>query len=131
MLLLPLSNLLLLHRNWLKYVKGCTGSDWILPPKMYLHMALFTYFNQFNLPGVVFQSHLRRTLGYSIVFLQTHNIGNNANFGISGLYHMKRQNSSNKMLSPLSIVPLELWFQVQYFSFWTNLAFACKTETLG
>ena len=56
----------------------------------------------------VFQSHLRRTLVYSIFFLQTHNIGNNANFGISGLYHMKRQNSSNKMLSPLSIVPLEL-----------------------
>ena len=24
-----------------------------------------------------------------------------------------------------------LWFQVQHYPFWTNLAFACKTETLG
>ena len=23
------------------------------------------------------------------------------------------------------------WFQVQHSPFWTNLAFACKTETLG
>ena len=24
-----------------------------------------------------------------------------------------------------------LWFQVQHYPFWTNLAFACRTETLG
>ena len=24
-----------------------------------------------------------------------------------------------------------LWFQVQHYPFWTNLAFACKTETLS
>ena len=26
---------------------------------------------------------------------------------------------------------INLWFQVQHYPFWTNLAFACKTETLG
>ena len=35
------------------------------------------------------------------------------------------------MLPPVSIEPLDLWLQVQHFTFWTNLSFACKTETLG
>ena len=26
---------------------------------------------------------------------------------------------------------MNLWFQVQHSLFWTNLTFACKTETLG
>ena len=35
------------------------------------------------------------------------------------------------MLHPMSIEPLHFWFQVQHSPFWTNLTFACKTETLG
>ena len=34
-------------------------------------------------------------------------------------------------VTPVSIEPLDLWFQVQHSPFWTNLVFACKTETLG
>ena len=34
-------------------------------------------------------------------------------------------------ITPVSIEPLDLWFQVQHSPFYTNLAFACKTETLG
>ena len=30
-----------------------------------------------------------------------------------------------------SIEPLDLWFQVQHYPLHTNLAFACKTETLS
>ena len=36
-----------------------------------------------------------------------------------------------KMLPPMSVQPLHLWFQVQHSPFWTDWAFACKTETLG
>ena len=38
------------------------------------------------------------------------------------------------MLPPVGIEPRpfhNLWFQFQHSPFWTNLAFACKTETLG
>ena len=38
------------------------------------------------------------------------------------------------MLPPVSIEPrplTNLWFQVQQSPLWNNLAFACKTETLG
>ena len=38
------------------------------------------------------------------------------------------------MLLPVSIEPgplINLWFQVQHSPFYTNWAFACKTETLG
>ena len=35
------------------------------------------------------------------------------------------------MLPPVSIESLNLWFQVQNSPLWTNLAFSCKTETLG
>ena len=31
----------------------------------------------------------------------------------------------------VSIEPLDLWFQVQHAPLYTNLAFACKTETLS
>ena len=31
----------------------------------------------------------------------------------------------------VSIEPLDLWFQVQHAPVYTNLAFACKTETLS
>ena len=43
---------------------------------------------------------------------------------------MKTKNSSNKMLPLVGIESLDIWFQVQYYIFWTNLVFACKTETL-
>ena len=49
----------------------------------------------------------------------------------SEVYYVKTKKSSNKMLPLVSIEPLILWFQVQHYPFWTNLAFACKTETLG
>ena len=45
------------------------------------------------------------------------------------LYCLKTKNSS-KNVTPVSIEPLNLWFQVQHSPFWTNLAFACKAETL-
>ena len=44
---------------------------------------------------------------------------------------MKTKKSSNKILPPVSIDSMDLLFQVQLSPFWTNLAFACKTETLG
>ena len=34
-------------------------------------------------------------------------------------------------VTSVSIEPLDLWFQVQHAPLYTNLAFACKTETLG
>ena len=42
-------------------------------------------------------SHLRRTLGYSSFFLQTHKISNNANIGIRGFTTWKQKNASNKI----------------------------------
>ena len=65
------------------------------------------------------------------VFLQTHIIDNNANIGIRDFTTWKQKKSSNKMLPLVSIEFLDLWFQVQHSSFWTNMAFACKTETVG
>ena len=35
------------------------------------------------------------------------------------------------MLPQVDIGTLDLWFQVQHSLFGTNLAFACKTKTLG
>ena len=59
-------------------------------------------------------------------------IGNNANIGIRGFTTWKK--SSDKMLPPVGIEPRSLieslWFQVQHSPFYTNLAFAFKTETL-
>ena len=45
-----------------------------------------------------------------------HKNGNNANIGIRGFIIWKQKKSSNKML---------------HYPFWTNLASACKTETLS
>ena len=39
------------------------------------------------------------------------------------------KNKQNATL--VSIEPLDLWFQVQHAPLYTNLAFACKTETLS
>ena len=44
---------------------------------------------------------------------------------------MKAKKFSNKMLPSVSSELLNLCFQVQHSPFWINLAFACKTETLG
>ena len=61
------------------------------------------------------------------VFSKLDEIGNDANIGIRGFTTWKQKNSSNKMLSPMSIEPgtlINLWFQVQHSPFWGNLAFA-------
>ena len=59
------------------------------------------------------------------VFHKIDEIGNNTNIGIRGLLvYMKTKNSSNKMLTPVSVEPMNLWFQVQYSPFWANLACA-------
>ena len=43
----------------------------------------------------------------------------------------ENKKSSINMLIPVSIECLDLWFEVQHSPCRTNLAFACKTETLG
>ena len=53
------------------------------------------------------------------VFSKMHKNGNNA----------KKNQLQNSTL--VSIEPLDLWFQVQHAPLYTNLAFACKTETLS
>ena len=56
--------------------------------------------------------------------------GNNANIGIRGFISWKQKNQlQNATL--VSIEPLDFWFQVQHAPFYTNLTFACKTETLS
>ena len=57
-----------------------------------------------------------------------HKNGNNANIGIRGFILWKKNQLQN---APLSIEPLDLWFQVQHAPLYTNLTFAYKTETLG
>ena len=49
------------------------------------------------------------------------------------LLRENKKKSSKKMLPPVGIEPgpLIAWFQVQHYPFYTNLTFACKTETLG
>ena len=44
-----------------------------------------------------------------------------------------RENKKNQLqnASLVSIEPLDLWSQVQHAPLYTNLAFACKTETLS
>ena len=71
-------------------------------------------------------------LSYYSGFSQIDKIGNIANIGIRGFTMWRK--SSNKMLPPVRIEPIplmNLWFQVQHYPFYTNLSFACKTETLG
>ena len=58
-----------------------------------------------------------------------HKNGNNANIGIRGFISWKKNQLQNATL--VSIEPLDLWFQVQHAPLYTNLAFACKTETLS
>ena len=59
-----------------------------------------------------------------------HKNGNNANIGIRGFISWK-QKSQLQNATLVSIEPLDLWFQVQHTPLYTNLAFACKTETLS
>ena len=65
-------------------------------------------------------------------FSQIDKVGNNANIGNRGFTMWKKiqwQNvtpSGNRTWASHS-----LWFQVQHYPFYTNLTFACKTETLG
>ena len=44
-----------------------------------------------------------------------------------------RENKKNQLQNAtlVSIEQLDLWFQVQHAPLYTNLALACKTETLG
>ena len=59
-----------------------------------------------------------------------HKNGNNANIGIRGFISWKQKISvTNATL--VSFEPLDLWIQVQHAPLYTNLAFACKTETLS
>ena len=54
--------------------------------------------------------------------------GNNVNIGIRGfIYYVKKIQWQNVTL----IASHSLWFQVQHSPFYTNLVFACETETLG
>ena len=58
-----------------------------------------------------------------------HRNGNNANIGIRGFVSWKwKIQLQNATL--VSIEPQD-WLQVQYAPLYTNLAFACKTETLS
>ena len=59
-----------------------------------------------------------------------HKNGNNANIGIRGFISCKQKKSVINA-TPVSIGSLDLWFIVQYAPLYTNLAFACKTETLS
>ena len=44
---------------------------------------------------------------------------------------MKTKSIQLQNATPVSIEPLDLWFQVQHAPLFINLAFACKTETLS
>ena len=43
----------------------------------------------------------------------------------------EKKNNSVKNATLVCIESLDLWFQVQHAPLYTNLAFACKTETLS
>ena len=60
-----------------------------------------------------------------------HKNGNNANIGIRDFISCKQKKIQLQNASQVSIEPLDLWFQVQHAPLYTNLAFACKTETLS
>ena len=60
-----------------------------------------------------------------------HKNSNNANIGIIGFISWKQKKNQLQNATLVSIEPLDLWFQVQHAPLYTNLAFACKTETLG
>ena len=71
-------------------------------------------------------------LWLNLGFHKLDEIGNNANIGIRGFTTWKIiqwQNvttSGNRTWAPHSLL-----FQVQHYPLYTNLTFACKTETLG
>ena len=52
---------------------------------------------------------------------------------ILALEDLFRENKKNHLQNTtlVSTEPLDLWFQVQHAPLYTNLAFACKTETLS
>ena len=57
----------------------------------------------------------------------------NTNIGIF-FFTAWNQNNPGKNVTPSgdrTWASHNLWFQVQHYPFWTKLAFACKTETLG
>ena len=59
-----------------------------------------------------------------------HKNGNNANIGERGFTTWK-QKKTVKNVTPSgnrTQASHNLWFQVQHYSFWTKLTFACKTE---
>ena len=59
-------------------------------------------------------------------------IGNNANIGIRGFTMWKTIQWQNVTSSGNRTgASHSLWFQVQHYPLYTNLTFACKTETLG
>ena len=59
-----------------------------------------------------------------------HKNGNNANIGIRGFISWKQKKIQLQNVTLVTTIePLDLWFQVQHVPFYTNLAFACKTET--
>ena len=60
-----------------------------------------------------------------------HKNGNNANIGIRGFISWKQKKIQLQNATLVSIEPLDLWFQVQHAPLYTNLVFACKTETLS
>ena len=68
---------------------------------------------------------------YHSGFSQIDKIGNNANIGIRGFAAWKKY--SDKMLPPVGIEPRPLIASDSknntILSFYTNLTFACKTET--
>ena len=59
------------------------------------------------------------------IFSILYKVGNNANIDII-CFTMWKQKCQWQ-----NVETLDLWFQVQHSPLWTNLAFACKTETLG
>ena len=75
------------------------------PPR--LGVEFFTISSQYKNANVVF-------------FYKLDEIGNNANIGIRGFTIWKQKKTSDKMLPPMSIEPLDLWFQVQHSFFWAN-----------
>ena len=60
-------------------------------------------------------------------FSQIHSIDNNANIGIR--YFTKKIQQQN--VTPSGNRTTGLGFEVQHAPFYTNLTFACNTETLG
>ena len=67
----------------------------------------------------------------SIEFFEIHKNDNNAIIGIRDFISWKTKKFQLQNATLVSIEPLNLWFQVQHASLYTNLAFACKIETLS